>query len=77
MPSPGRPRFGSQRQRVLVSFENCRIEISFNESLDKDFIKILSSKLLEWTGERWLITLSKKKGDWSIKEKELQKKKIF
>ena len=59
----------------LVSFENCRIEISFNESLDKDFIKILSSKLLEWTGERWLITLSKKKGDWSIKEKELQKKK--
>ena len=29
----------------LVSFENKRIEISFNERLDKEFIKNLSSKL--------------------------------
>ena len=33
----------------LVSFENQRIEISFNEDLDKDFIKDLSLKLYEWT----------------------------
>ena len=46
----------------LVSFENQRIEISFNENLNKDFIKIISSKLFEWTGNRWIITLSKKKG---------------
>ena len=43
----------------LVSFENKRIEISFNEDLDKDFIKDLSLKLYEWTKERWIITLSK------------------
>tara|TARA_B100001142_G_scaffold238297_1_gene236959 strand:- start:2872 stop:4560 length:1689 start_codon:yes stop_codon:yes gene_type:complete len=54
----------------LVNFENQRIEISFNESLDKEFIKIISLKLYEWTGNRWIITLSKKKGEVSIKEKE-------
>ena len=30
-------------------------------SLDKDFVKDLSSKLFEWTGERWIITFSKSK----------------
>ena len=30
----------------LVKFENQRIEISFNENLDKDFVKDLSTKLL-------------------------------
>ena len=49
--------------------------ISFNESLDKDFIKDLSSKLYEWTGNRWIITLSKIKGEPSIKEKEINLKK--
>ena len=52
----------------LVSFENKRIEISFNEDLDKEFIKILSSKLYEWTEERWIITLSKKVGKMSRKD---------
>jgi len=61
----------------LVSFENKRIEISFNENLDKDFIKNLSSKLYEWTNERWIITLSKTKGQPSKREKEKQLKKIF
>ncbi|MBD1156647.1 DNA polymerase III subunit gamma/tau [Pelagibacterales bacterium SAG-MED20] len=55
----------------LVSFENQRIEISFNESLDKDFIKDLSSKLYDWTNNRWIITLSKTKGQPSMKEKEI------
>jgi DNA polymerase III subunit gamma/tau len=59
----------------LVSFEKERIEISFNENLDKDFIKILSSKLFDWTGYRWIISLSKKKGEPSFKEKEINIKK--
>jgi len=54
----------------LVSFESQRIEISFNEDLDKDFIKDLSLKLYEWTNSRWIITLSKTKGQPSKKEKE-------
>ena len=54
----------------LVSFEHGRIEISINEKLEKDFIKILSAKLLEWTNERWMITLSKKVGEKSKKESD-------
>ena len=59
----------------LVSFESQRIEISFNEDLDKEFIKNLSTKLYEWTNNRWIITLSKTKGELSKKEKEKNFKK--
>ena len=55
----------------LVSFESKRIKISFNESLKSDFVKVLTAKLLDWTGERWIITLTKEKGDLS--KKQLQK----
>ena len=62
----------------LVSFEDKRIEISFNENLDKNFIKILSRKLFEWTNERWIISLSKEIGQLSKKDlqNEIQKKKL-
>ncbi len=58
----------------LVHFENNRIEISFNDNLDRNFIKDLSLKLFEWTGDRWIITLSKSQGDLSIKDKQKNKK---
>ncbi len=62
----------------LVSFENKRIEISFNDNLDKEFIKNLSSKLFEWTKDRWIISLSKKSGELSKKENSaLLKKKLL
>ncbi len=54
----------------LVRFENGRIEISFNDNLNKDFVKNLSQKLLEWTNQRWIISFSKYQGDMSIKDKE-------
>ncbi len=59
----------------LVKFEKNRIEISFNESLDKDFVKDLSSKLFDWTDERWIITFSKLKGQMSVKDKQKNVKK--
>ena len=52
----------------LVNFESNKIEISFNENLNKDFVKILSTKLFEWTNKRWIIALSQLKGDLSVKE---------
>ena len=58
----------------LVSFEKYRLEISFNDNLDKNFVKDLSLKLFEWTEQRWIITLSKTKGEKSVKEKEENKK---
>jgi DNA polymerase-3 subunit gamma/tau len=62
----------------LVTFAAGRIEIAFNENLDKDFIKDLSNKLYEWTYKRWIISLSKKEGVISKKqEKQINKNKIF
>ena len=59
----------------LVKFENGRIEISFNDNLDKNFVKDLSTKLFEWTNNRWIISFSKIKGELSIKDKEKNKQK--
>ena len=62
----------------LVAFDQCRIEIAFNEDLDKDFIKELSTKLYEWTNQRWIISLSKKEGLKTRKQEEkINKEKIF
>ncbi len=61
----------------LVKFEKNLIEISFNESLDKNFVKDLSSKLFEWTGERWIITLSQTKGEISIENKKKNLKNVL
>ncbi len=58
----------------LVNFEKNRIEISFNDSLEKNFVKDLSLKLFEWTNQRWIITFSKEKGQISIKSKKENKK---
>ncbi len=59
----------------LVKFEKNIIEISFNVNLDKNFVKELSSKLFEWTGERWMISFSQLKGEVSMKEKRQEIKK--
>ena len=58
----------------LVSFNKYRIEISFNDNLDKNFVKDLSLKLFEWTGQRWIISFSKEKGQNTIKEEEINAK---
>ena len=59
----------------LVSFENKKIEISFNENLDKNFVKDLSTKLLQWTNNRWIITFSQKTGA-NTKKQENQNNKL-
>ena len=62
----------------LVSFAVGRIEIAFNENLDKNFIKKLSNKLYEWTNKRWIISLSKKEGSITRKQEEYDNKnKLF
>ena len=61
----------------LVSFEKYRLEISFNDNLDKNFVKDLSSQLFRWTGERWIITFSQTKGKQTVKEKQENEKKEF
>ena len=72
-----RLKYELEKNVNLVNFEKNRMEISFNDNLDKGFVKDLSLKLFEWTGQRWIITFSKIKGDISIKEKEKNKKIEF
>ena len=68
-------KFELEKNVNLVSFQNNRVEISFNENLDKNFVKDLTHKLFEWTGQRWIIAFSKIKGEISIKEKKQNEKK--
>jgi DNA polymerase-3 subunit gamma/tau len=68
-------KYELERNVNLVNFEKQKIEISFNENLDKQFIKDLSSKLFEWTNNRWIILLSKNTGNLSIKEEKRNLKK--
>ena len=68
-------KYELEKNVSLVKFESGRIEISFNDNLDKDFVKNLSTKLLEWTSQRWIISFSKKQGEMSIKDKEKNKQK--
>ena len=59
----------------LVAFNKNKLEISYNEKLDKDFVKNLSEKLFLWTNLRWIILFSNKKGDISLKWKKIILKK--
>ena len=65
-------KFDLERNVKLVSFNKGKIDISFNENLNKNFIKNLTEKLLLWTGERWIISLSKNAEAKSIYEKKIE-----
>ena len=70
-------KYDLERNVKLVSFNKGKIDISFNEKLNKDFIKNLTEKLLEWTGERWIISLSKNSEAKSVYEKNIEAKNNF
>ena len=67
-------KYDLERNVKLVSFNKGKIDICFNEKLNKNFIKNLTEKLLIWTGERWIISLSKNKEAKSVYEKNLESK---
>ena len=64
-------KYDLERNVNLVKFEDGKIDISFNEKLGKDFVRKLSEKLHEWTGKRWVITLTKEIGQKSFLEKKI------
>ena len=62
----------------LIKFSEGKIDISFNEKLDRNFVRNLSEKLLKWTGNRWVITLAKKVGQKTFSElKKIKKKELL
>ena len=65
-------KYDLERNVKLVSFNKGTIDISFNEKLNKNFIKTLTEKLLSWTGERWIISLSQNTEAKSVYEKNLE-----
>ena len=67
-------KYDLERNVKLVSFNKGTIDISFNEKLNKNFIKNLTEKLLLWTGDRWIISLSKNTIAKSIYEKNQEYK---
>ena len=66
-------KFDLERNVKLVSFSKGKIDIGFNEKLNQGFIKNLTEKLLLWTGERWIISLSKNLNAKSVYEKNMEK----
>ena len=70
-------KYDLERNVKLVSFEQGKIDINFNENLNKNFIKKLSQNLYEWTGKRWIISLSKEqKSLKTFHEKKIEDKEI-
>ena len=66
-------KFDLERNVKLVSFNKGKIDISFNEKLNQSFIKNLTEKLLLWTGERWIISLSKNNNAKSVYEQNMER----
>ena len=68
-------KYDLERNVKLVKFGHGKIDINFNENLNKNFIKKLSQSLFKWTNTRWIITLSKEEGQKTLHEKKIETKK--
>tara|TARA_B100000700_G_scaffold47257_1_gene49787 strand:- start:4396 stop:6069 length:1674 start_codon:yes stop_codon:yes gene_type:complete len=67
-------KYDLERNVKLVSFENGKIDINFNENLNKNFIKRLSHSLYEWTGKRWIISLSKEEKSKTFYQNKIEER---
>tara|TARA_Y100000590_G_scaffold371198_1_gene433489 strand:- start:1749 stop:3422 length:1674 start_codon:yes stop_codon:yes gene_type:complete len=67
-------KYDLERNVKLVNFEDGKIDINFNENLNKNFIKKLSQNLYAWTGKRWIISLSKDKSSKTFYQEKIDKK---
>ena len=68
-------KYDLERNVKLVKFGHGKIDINFNENLNKNFIKKLSQSLFKWTNTRWIITLSKEEGQKTLHETKIETKK--
>ena len=68
-------KYDLEKNVNLIKFSEGKIDISFNENLGKNFVRNLSENLLKWTGKRWVITLTKSKGQKTFSELQLINKR--
>ena len=67
-------KYDLEKNVNLIKFSDRKIDIAFNENLGKNFVRKLSEKLLEWTGNRWVITLTQGVGQKTFSELQSIKK---
>ena len=71
-------KYDLEKNVNLIKFSEGKIDISFNQNLDINFVRNLSTKLVEWTGNRWVITLSKETGEKTFSEtQDIRKKELL
>ena len=70
-------KYDLERNVKLAKFEDGKIDINFNENLNKNFIKKLSQSLYDWTKKRWIISLSKSDNLKTLHEENIYKKEAF
>ncbi|MBV8428386.1 MAG: DNA polymerase III subunit gamma/tau [Hyphomicrobiales bacterium] len=67
--------YALERDVRLVTFERGRIEFEPSPGAKDDLAKTVARRLLEWTGERWLVAVSPASGARSIGERrDLERK---
>jgi len=71
-------KYDLERNVNLIKFSEGKIDIGFNENLNKNFVRNLSEKLLEWTGKRWVISLTKEHGQKTfLEQKNIKKEQLL
>ena len=71
-------KYDLEKNVRLVKFIDGKIDITFNENLGKNFVRNLAEKLFEWTGKRWVITLTKEMGQKTFSEiREINRNKLL
>ena len=59
-----------KRHVRLVSFSDGRIEVNLVENAPRDFLPTLAKRLEEWTGKRWMLSISQEEGAPTLSEVE-------
>lgn len=59
-----------KRHIRLVSFVDGRMEMNLVENPPRDFLSNLSRRLEEWTGKRWMLSVSQEEGSPTLAEQE-------
>ncbi len=59
-----------KRHVRLVSFADGRIEVNLVENPPRDFLPTLAKRLEEWTGKRWMLSISQEEGQQTLAEQE-------
>ena len=59
-----------KRHLRLVSFAEGRIEMNLVENPARDFLTVLGKRLEQWTGKRWMLSISQQEGAPTLGEQE-------